>query len=105
MHMDFSLLVLAYCSFFRAPSFLIAKLALRCFFNHVNCPSVICSPCIVALSYFGRETSLVNFMGPRSVFPPLFTPSLYFLFYFLVAVIITFYLLCLTLCKQQGRRD
>src|SRR3954467_8201630 len=31
------------------------------------------------LSSFGRDTSLVNFMGPRSIFPPLFTPSIYFL--------------------------
>ena len=42
-------------------------------------------------------------MGTRSKFPPLFTPSIYFLLYFLVAVTITFPL-CLILCKQQGQR-
>src|SRR4051812_30817941 len=45
------------------------------------------------LSSFGRETSLVNIMGPRSIFPPLFTSC----FYFLDVAIIIFYLLCLVL--------
>src|SRR4051812_21683803 len=37
-------------------------------------------PRLALLSSFGRETSLVNIMGPRSIFPPLFTPSVYILF-------------------------
>src|SRR3954468_22116968 len=55
-------------------------------FNPVNCPAVICLPHIAFLSSFGRDTSLVNVMGPRSIFPPLFTPSIYFLFLLSVAV-------------------
>src|SRR3954464_5008395 len=47
--------------------------ALQCVFNPVNCPAVICLPCIAVLLSFGRETSLVNIMGPRSILPPLFT--------------------------------
>src|SRR4051812_17173478 len=54
-------------------------------FNHVNCPTVICLPRIALLSSFGRETSLVNIMGPRSILPPLFTPSIYFLLLLSVA--------------------
>ena len=50
-------------------------------FNPVHCPAVICLPCIAVLSSFGRETSLGNFMGPQSIFPPLFTPSIYFMFF------------------------
>src|SRR3954467_4065972 len=60
--------------------FLAAKNTLVCARNLVNCPAVIFLPCIVVLSSFGRETSLVDIMGPRSIFPPLFTPSIYFLF-------------------------
>src|SRR3954463_1651786 len=59
--------------------------------NPVNFPAKICSPCIDVLASFGREISLVNFMVPRSIFTPLFTPSIYFLFYFLVAITIIFY--------------
>src|SRR3954471_15248928 len=55
-------------------------------FNPVNCPAVNCLPRIVFLSSFGRETSLVNIMGPRSIFPPLFTPSIYFLFLLSIAI-------------------
>src|SRR3954470_19288833 len=56
------------------------------------------------LPSFGRETSLVNIMGQRSIFPPLFTPPL------LSALLFCcnhyyFPLLCLILCKQQDRRD
>src|SRR3954470_14689786 len=47
---------------------------------------MICLPRIAFLSSFGRETSLVNIMGPRSIFPPLFTPSIYFLLLLLVVV-------------------
>src|SRR3954463_9682741 len=50
-------------------------------FNPVNCP-----PRIAFLSSFGRETSLVIVMGPRPIFPPLFTPSVYFLLLLSVAV-------------------
>src|SRR3954465_10054879 len=61
--------------------------------NHVNCPTVICLPCIAVLSSFGRETSLVNIMGPWSILPPLFTPSIYFLFfYFQLQLLLSFYL-------------
>src|SRR3954462_1888860 len=59
--------------------FFVAQLALRCVFNPVNCPAVICLPHIAVLSSFGRETSLVNMMGPRSIFSSLFTRSVYFL--------------------------
>src|SRR4051812_2427276 len=59
------------------------------------------------LSSFGRETSLVNIMGPRSIFSPPFTPSIYFLL-----LLYNFshnyhyhYLLCLILCKRQDRKD
>src|SRR3954464_10962355 len=84
----------------------VASLALRCIFNPVNCPAVICLARIAFLSSFGRETSLVNVMGPRSIFPPLFTPLVYFLCLLSVAVTTIIFLpLCLILCKQQGRRD
>src|SRR3954470_7289714 len=49
-----------------------------CAHNPVNCPAVICLPRMAILSSFGRETSLVNIMGPRSIFPILFTPLIYF---------------------------
>src|SRR4051812_48484498 len=68
MQMDFGLLVLAYRP---------------CTRNPVNCPAVICLPRMAILSSFGRETSPVNIMGPRSIFPTLFTPAIYFLLYFL----------------------
>src|SRR3954467_13875280 len=55
--------------------------------------------------YLGHQTSLVNIMGPRSIFPPLFTPSIYFLLLLSVAASIIFLPLCLILCKHQGRRD
>src|ERR1041385_4484726 len=61
----------------------VAKLALPCVYNPVNCPSVICLPHIAILSAFGRETSLVNITGPRSIFSSLFTRSFtQLLFYF-----------------------
>ena len=41
---------------------------------------MICLPRIAFLSSFGRETSLVNIIGPQSIFSPLFTPSIYFPF-------------------------
>src|SRR4051812_40646079 len=56
--------------------FFVAYLALWCIFNPVNCPVVICLPRIAVLSSFGRETSLVNIMGPRSIFLSLFTRSI-----------------------------
>ena len=46
--------------------------------NPVNCPAVICLPRIAVLSSFGRETSLVNIMGPRSILPSLITSAIYF---------------------------
>src|SRR4051812_13923215 len=52
--------------------FFAAYLALVYARNPINCPVVICLPCIVDLSSFGVETSLVNIMGPWSIFPPLF---------------------------------
>src|SRR3954471_10878179 len=60
------------------PSF-VAYLALRCVYNPVNCPSVICLPRIAVLSSFGRDTSLVNFTGPRSIFSSPFTRLFTFL--------------------------
>src|SRR3954471_23778809 len=42
---------------------------------------------LALLSSFGRETSLVKVMGPRSIFPPLFTPSIYFESLLSVAII------------------
>src|SRR3954464_11362242 len=57
------------------------------YFYPVNCPAMICLPHIALLSSFGRDTSLVKVMGPRSIFPPLFTPSFYFQFLLLVAII------------------
>src|ERR1041385_707015 len=42
----------------------VSLLALRCVYNPVNCPSVICLPRIAVLSSFGRETSLVNITYP-----------------------------------------
>src|SRR4051812_23204434 len=53
--------------------FFVAELALRCVFNPVNFPAVICLPHIAVLSSFGRGTSLVNIMGPRYIFSSLFT--------------------------------
>src|SRR3954467_11625268 len=81
----------------------IVRIAVR--FNPVNCPAVICLPRISFLSSFGRETSLVNIMGPRSIFPPLFTPSVCFLFFTFCCSHHYHYLLHLILCKQQGRKD
>src|SRR3954464_10723030 len=83
----------------------VAYLALRCVFNPVNCPVVICLPHIAFLSSFGRDTSLVNIMGPRSIFPPLFTPPLYFIVVSFCCIYHYYLPLRLTLCKQQGRRD
>src|SRR3954470_5033491 len=53
---------------------------------------------LALLSSFWRETSLVNITGPRSIFTPLFTPSIYFQFLFSVALLS----LSLILCKQQA---
>src|SRR3954470_20000790 len=64
---------------FEPLTFFVAYLALRCVFNPVNCPAVICLPRIAILSSFGRETSLVNIMGPHSIFSSLFTRSIYLL--------------------------
>src|SRR3954467_14672701 len=64
---------------FEPRPFFVAFLALRCIFNPVNCPAVICLPRIAVLSYFGRETSLVNITGPRSIYSSLFTHSFIFL--------------------------
>src|SRR4051812_25073884 len=64
---------------FEPRTFFVAYLALRCVFNPVNCLAVICLPHIEVLSSFGRETSLVNITGPRSIFSSLFTRSIYFL--------------------------
>src|ERR1041384_7422560 len=51
--------------------FQVAYLALRCVYNSVNCPAVICSHNLAILSSFGRETLLVNITGPQSIFPPM----------------------------------
>src|SRR3954469_20691235 len=91
MQLDFGLLVLAYCPYDLTSTFLVALLELRCVFNHVNCPAVICSPGIAVLSSFGRETSLVNIMGPRSIFPTLLHLHFTFCFYSPVAMTINFH--------------
>src|SRR3954467_15743311 len=56
---------------------------------------------LALLSSFGRETSLVKIMGPRSIFTSLFTPSIYFQSLLSVPLLS----LALILCKQQGRRN
>ena len=66
---------------------------------------MICSPSIVVLSSFGRETSLVNIMGPRSIFPPLFTPLLFTAFVSFPLQSPLFFPLHLILCKEQDQRD
>src|ERR1041384_2000329 len=71
--------------------FFVAQLALVCAHNPVNCLAVIYLPQIAVLSSFGRETSLVNMIGPRSIFSSLFTRSIFF--YHPVAIITTYYLL------------
>src|SRR4051812_39353409 len=61
--------------------FFVAYFSLRCVYNPVNFPSIICLPRIAVLSSFGRETSLVNIMGPRSIFSSLFTSLFTFLLF------------------------
>ena len=74
--------------------------------NPVNCPAVICLPRIAVLSSFGRETSLVNIMGPRSILPSLITSTIYFTLFTIICIITYhYYHLRLILCKLQGRRD
>src|SRR3954463_16629206 len=85
--------------------FFVAWLALWCIYNPVNCPSVICLPRIAVLSYFGREASLVNITGPRSIFSSLFTSLFPFQYLLSVAIIIIIIPCVLILCKQQDRRD
>ena len=86
--------------------FFAAYLALVCAHNPVNCPAVICLPRLAVLSSFGRETSLVNIMGPRSILPSPITSAIYFLLLH-TSYNFTYYYyhLRLTLCKRQGRRD
>ena len=95
--MDFGLLTLAYCPLLLSPSFLcsIVSIAVPSSCQLPNCNL------LALLSSFGRETSLVKIMGPRSIFTLLFTPSIYF------QPLLSFALLSLALilCKQQGRRD
>ena len=57
------------------------------------------------LSFFGRETSLVNITGPRSIFPPLFTPPLFTAFISFPLQSPSLFPVCLILCKQQDQRD
>src|SRR3954470_15268687 len=60
-----------------------------CAHNPVNCPAVICLPRMAILSSFGRETSLVNIIGSRYIFPILLHPlSIYCFIYFSVAITI-----------------
>src|ERR1041385_3029407 len=58
-----------------------------CAHNPVNCPAVICLPRMAILLSFGREMSLVNIIGPRSIFPILFSPAINLLLYFSVAIL------------------
>src|ERR1041385_7889609 len=58
------------------------------------------------LSYFGRETSLVNIIGPRSIFPIQFTPTINLLLYLIFRCYhYHYYLVRFILCKQQGRKN
>ena len=102
MQMDLVYLPLRTAHAFEPLPFFCSIVSIAVCFNPVNCPSVICLPRIALLSSFGRETSLVKVMGPRSIFPPLFTHSIYFLFSFQLPLSLS---LALILCKQQGRRD
>src|SRR3954463_12460376 len=81
---------------FSAATIYNANIILSQQYNSVNCLAVICSSSLAILLSFGRETSLVNITGPLSIFPPLFTPSIYFQLLLYLALI---------LCKQQGRRN
>src|ERR1043165_239442 len=101
MQLDFGLLTLAYCPLLLSPSFL-------CGIVSIAVPSLSCQlpncglfTSLAFLSSFGRETSLVKIMGPRSIFTLFFTPSIYF------QPLLSFALLSLAfiLCKQQGRRN
>ena len=57
-------------------------------FKSCQLPSRDLFTSLALLSSFGRETSLVKVMGPWSIFPPLFTRSIYFLSLLSVATII-----------------
>src|ERR1041384_406962 len=104
MQMDFGLLTLAYCPLLLSPSFLCSIVSIVVPSESCQLPNCDLFTSLALLSSFGRETSLVNIMGPRSIFPPLFTPSIYFLS--LLSSCSYYYLpLCLILCKQQCRRD
>ena len=92
--MDFGLGVLP-ISFEPLPFFCsIVSIAVR--LESCQLPTCDLFTSLALLSSFGRETSLVNITGPRSIFPPLFTPLVYFQLLLSLALI---------LCKQQGRRN
>src|ERR1041384_903280 len=101
MQMDFGLLTLAYCPLLLSPSFLCSIVSIVVPSESCQLPSCDLFTSLALLSSFGRETSLVNIMGPRSIFTPLFTPSVYFQFLLSVALLS----LALILCKQQGQRN
>src|ERR1041385_335772 len=66
---------------------------------------MICLPRMAILSSFGRETSPVNIIGPRSIFPILFTPSINLLLYYfsvVITIIIILYVLSFVNNKAGG---
>src|ERR1041385_8258815 len=65
---------------------------MRCVYHPVNCPFVIFLPRIEVLLSFGRDTSLVNITGPRSILSSLFTSL--FPFQYLLSVAIIIIILC-----------
>src|SRR3954469_12766504 len=101
MQMDFGLLTLAYCPLLLSPSFLCSIVSIVVPSYSGQLPSCDLFNSLALLSSFGRETSLVDITGPRSIFTPLFTPSIYFLFLLSVPLLS----LALILCRQQGRRN
>src|ERR1043165_10185533 len=102
MHMDFGLLTLAYCPLLLSPSFLCSIVSIAVPSYSCQLPRCDLFTLLAFLSSFGRATTLVKIMGPRSIFTSLFTPTIYFLF---LLLLVPFYLLRLILCERQGRRN
>src|ERR1043165_5895509 len=94
MQMDFGLLTLAYCPLLLNPSFLCSIVSIAVPSQSCQLPSCDLFTSLALLSSFGRETSLVNITGPKSIFTPLFTPSIYFQFLLLAALLSLVLILC-----------
>src|ERR1041384_4976495 len=82
MQMDFGLLTLAYCPLLLSPSFLCSIVSIAVPSLSCQLPNCDLFTSLAFLSSFGRETSLVKITGSRSIFTLLFTPTIYFQFYF-----------------------